>query len=162
MVQYICTSCNYKTLDKSNYNRHIKTKTHIKKDNVAFTQEELDIINAFLTILNTTKQINTTKEIPSTKETETTNQIMTLDEFKIMLQYEEEPIIVDVPITQDFLNFMQQDTMSDKEFNKMMSSNKKQRSEREAKCLQLEKEKEIKIAKMEKERAKKWASLYEN
>ena len=57
---------------------------------------------------------------------------------------------------------MQQDTMSDKEFNKMMSSNKKQRSEREAKCLQLEKEKEIKIAKMEKERAKKWASLYEN
>ena len=74
MVQYICTSCNYKTLDKSNYNRHIKTKTHIKKDNVAFTQEELDIINAFLTILNTTKQINTTNQINMTNENNTTKE----------------------------------------------------------------------------------------
>ena len=79
-----------------------------------------------------------------------------------MIEFEEEITIpYNVPITQDFLNYMQQDTMSEKEYNKMMSSNKKERLEREAKCLKLEEEKERRIAKMEKERAKKWASLYE-
>ena len=146
-MTFICSCCEYVTDNKSNYNRHCKTKIHKTNVDIEFTVEEIDIINTFLEIINRTKrvdEIKETKRVDEIKETKQNNNPygMSEDDYK------------------DFQNYLLTPIPSDKDVERMNKENTKRRKEREKRLIDLENQKEEKIKKLIIEQNKKWNDMY--
>ena len=147
-MAFICSCCEYVTDNKSNYNRHCKTKIHKTNVDIEFTIEELDIINSFLEIIKTSEKIEinymTNQNETNQNETKQNNNPYGMSEE----QYKE------------FQEYLLKPLPSDKDVERMNKDNRKCRKEREKRLIDLENQKEARIKQLTIEQNKKWNDMY--
>ena len=154
-MAFICSCCEYVTDNKSNYNRHCKTKIHKTNVDIEFTVEEIDIINTFLEIINRTKLVD---EIKETKLVDEIKETKLVDEIKETKQ--NNPYGMSEEQYKEFREYLSKPLLSDKDVERKNKENAKRRKEREKKLIELENQKEERIKQLTIEQNKKWNDMY--